>query len=414
MLIYKEKIHNQRNRPLLKVSFWVFLMAFLTPLVFAQTQAPTLTITEVMYNPAGEDMIMVAGRWRSRQWLELYNPTASPVEIISGIGEEVWTFIDSTGTHFFAKTPAQGDLIIAPGEYIVLAGDAYVFLQEYPWYTGTVIDLRMELQHQYDFIQIKGPKGEVISQTIWSYNIGGNGNGKTLEFYGRDNVKESLFVGGTPGKANISPYPLISPNPASPEPSPVIPKETITTKPYPQALSLGKVLINELFPGTPTQAGWVELRSLEPYPIDINGWKIKNLKQSFVIPTSTIISAYGFLVIEQIDPSQSGDVIDLYNHQGTLLFEVEYETPISPFLSVARFPAGWAITSTPTKTHDNIFTVPPTPLNSPIIIEANLLSSPTSTILSQVFDGKLPLLPALMTAIIGTLVFIAIKRRFTW
>ena len=377
------------------------------PFAHGQIPWPPLVITEVMYDPAGEDSILVSGRPQSRQWIEIYNQSSLPITILGGIGEEVWTFLDSTGTHFFAKTPARGTLTVAPQEYIVLAGDAYVFQQEYPWYTGTVIDVRMELQHQYDFVQIKNDRGEVMAQALWSYNIGGQGNGKTLEFYSRDDVRESVLIGGTPGQPNIpqNPTPLVSSQ------SPLVPRETITTEPYPHPLSVGKVIINELLPGNEYAPGWIELRNLEPYPVDIQGWKIKNLEKSFLIPTTTVVNAYEFLVIDTVQPSASGDVVQLYNNQGVLLFEVEYRTPIPGSWSVARFPAGWAITTTPTKSRDNTFSVPKTPIKSPIITETHPTTYPTSTLLSQLSADELPMVHAFITALGGTVLFIIIKRK---
>ena len=327
LILDKTTLFKKTFLSALTVSSWIMLVFFITPLAACgETQTPTLIITEVMYDPAGEDTVSLYGqpRPRNRQWLELYNQSSLPIEIKGGIGEAVWTFVDSTGTHFFAKSPAQGSLIIDPKQYIILAGDAYVFLQEYPGLSGTVIDVRMELRHDYDFIQIKNEKGEVMAQALWSYNIGANGNGKTLEFYGRDDVRESILTGCTPGGPN---HPQ-NPGPVLVSPSPLLPKETITTEPYPRPLLMGKIVINELAPDSAGRPGWTELRNTEPYPVDINGWRLNSLEKSFVIPTTTVINPYGFAIFSLIVPSPAGDVIKLFNRQNALIFEVEYETPI--------------------------------------------------------------------------------------
>lgn len=390
----------------------VILMLSNCQFALAQHNQLALTVTEVMYDPAGEDTVISYGQTRTRQWIEVFNPSSSAIEIVGGIGEEVWTFIDSTGTHFFAKTPARGSLIIAPGEYIVLAGDAYVFLQEYPWYKGTIIDVRMELQHQYDFIQIKNNHGEVMAQALWSYNIGGQGNGKTLEFYSKDDVRESILVGGTPGQPNNQQQP--TPTSGQPTPSPVIPKETITTEPYPRPLSFGKIIINELFPGGSIETGWIELRSLEPYAVNMNGWKIKTTKSSLVFASSTIIEPYGFIMVSSVSPSQTGDIITLINPANTPMFEVEYQSPIPQSWSVSRFPSGWAITTELTPLKDNILALPQALPQNPVIIETHPTTYPTSTLLSLLIAPEKPFLYALITAISGAIIFIIIKRKFTW
>ncbi len=319
--------------------FLIFLslnLAFIPALVFslAQVQAlenPPLLITEIMYNPAGEDEIILAGRQRNRQWLELHNPTDQLVTITGGLRDKIWTLLDSTGTHFLAKSAWQGAMSIAPGETIILAGDAQVFLQEYQNYTGTVIDAKMELAHDFEFIQLKNEEGKVMAQTPLSNNIGGDGNGKTVELYPDGTAGESEVIGGTPGKYIAQPSKPGFIPPVTASPSPIIPIEIIEPSPLPEDyLTSGRVVINEISGGA--QRKWLELKNLERYGISLTGWKIKAISTNQTLVLKQKIQAQGIVLISDLEKkislSGKAEKIQLFDSNNNLVFQVEYKSSL--------------------------------------------------------------------------------------
>ena len=61
--------------------------------VLAHTAYANLEITEIMYNPKGDDA--------NREWIELYNNGDESVTIISGKTDSAWRFDDgSSSLHY--------------------------------------------------------------------------------------------------------------------------------------------------------------------------------------------------------------------------------------------------------------------------------------------------------------------------
>lgn len=91
--------------------------------VWGQTTLAThLVINEVEYDGKG-----VSGTDAANEWIELFNPTSSPVvidgwQVDDGDGEGVWTIPDPTGGN---------DYIIPPLSFCVIANDADAFKAEY-------------------------------------------------------------------------------------------------------------------------------------------------------------------------------------------------------------------------------------------------------------------------------------------
>lgn len=393
---------------------------FCFPVLTKAESIPKLMMSEVMYNPAGEDKIIMNNRERSRQWIEIYNPNDSPITIIGGIGEKVWMLFDSTGAHFFAKTPLQGTMTIPAKEFAVLAGDANLFLQEYPSFKGTVIDVKMELQHLYDIVTIKDERGEVVMRGIWSSNLGGNGNGKTLEFSLDNTPYESSVIGGTPGMPNSIPKPteprqspLLLPSPTE---QPLLPPEVIAVSD--QELSFfqkGKVIINEIFLGDSSR--WIEIKNLDLYPINLTNWKLTAKSSGQQTFLSGSVSAQGLMVVKlpsSFVVQRNGDTLKLFDSSSQLIFQVEFTKPFPYSWSAARFDSIWKLTSKPTPNQENELLIPKS---------INYQEIPQEIVPDFAFKTQSPKITRknLSFVVLGTIIavffsvcFMLIKKRFTF
>ena len=84
-----------------------------------------LLITEVFYDSTN------AIPEEEHEWIELYNPTASPIGLTN------WSIIDAT--------PGSADtlptFVIEPGQFVIVAARTNVFFTHFPGYTGLVVEV---------------------------------------------------------------------------------------------------------------------------------------------------------------------------------------------------------------------------------------------------------------------------------
>ncbi|HUC89156.1 MAG TPA: lamin tail domain-containing protein [Candidatus Paceibacterota bacterium] len=102
--------------------------------VLAHTAYANLEITEIMYNPKGDDA--------NREWIELYNNGDESVTIISGKTDSAWRFDDgSSSLHYI------NDQLVIPAEgYAIIASNKTTFISEYS-FSGLVADTSMSLDN---------------------------------------------------------------------------------------------------------------------------------------------------------------------------------------------------------------------------------------------------------------------------
>ena len=85
-----------------------------------------ILISEIMYNPAGDDYSTAAGIQFNREWVELYNSGSTTIDV-SG-----WQFGEAQSGVFASPFPAG--TTIAPGKALVVTGNAATFDSQ--WGTG--------------------------------------------------------------------------------------------------------------------------------------------------------------------------------------------------------------------------------------------------------------------------------------
>lgn len=196
------RVKNKNNFLLFAIMPAVFLVGFFffSISIAADTD---LIITEIMFDPDGSDS--------GREWIELYNPTESDIKIKSGTcTTSCWRFIDqfkegmpdSSHRHSFSE-----DATIKPKEFLIVANDKNLFLENHPEYAGPVAKSSFSLPNESSTLALSNDGGKsYFAKTEYEKSWGASGNGKTLEkidFSKRNektNWQESFELGGTPGE----------------------------------------------------------------------------------------------------------------------------------------------------------------------------------------------------------------------
>ncbi|PIT90244.1 MAG: hypothetical protein COU22_03300 [Candidatus Komeilibacteria bacterium CG10_big_fil_rev_8_21_14_0_10_41_13] len=166
----------------------IFLTFFITKIVLA-TSTPQLLINEIMYDPQGADS--------DHEWLEVVNISENQDYLLS----EDWRIND--GSNHVLEV-VQGDLTISHGEYWVITDDAEVFLQDYPDFSGTLIDSVLSLNNSGESLMLSFDQGQTFfATTTYQVELGAGNNGRSLERIDLgQSWQESFMLGGTPGQAN--------------------------------------------------------------------------------------------------------------------------------------------------------------------------------------------------------------------
>ena len=152
------------------------LMSMLPAMVSAQSD---VKINEIMYNPPGTDADL--------EWIELYNNDAEAVNISD------WT-IDNNPI---------SDIVMQPGDYVVLARNKTAFDAYYGALSCSVIEVRLGLTNDPgDTIVLCNITGAEVDNVTYNASWGADENGKSLERNAAGGWAESLADGGTPCKLN--------------------------------------------------------------------------------------------------------------------------------------------------------------------------------------------------------------------
>lgn len=155
-----------------------------------------VTITEVMYNPAGND----AGR----EWIELYNNSSEAVELTSG--QKGWKVNDGAN-HILANA-----LTVPPGGFVIVAVNPPTFRTQYGS-ALSVVKSALSLNNTSGTLSLLDEKGEVVDTVSYTKDLGGFEDGMSLHRVG------SIFAAGTPN-------PGVAPAPGVPKDEPSTQKTT--------------------------------------------------------------------------------------------------------------------------------------------------------------------------------------------
>jgi hypothetical protein len=155
----------------------IFLFLFLS-----FQPAFALTITEIMYNPEGNDT--------GREWIEVFNNSSETINILSG--KNGWRINDGKN-HLFEE-----NLTVYPQEIFVIVQDKSLFLKDYPNFQGKMIQANFSLKNESGKIQIFDEQKRLRAEISYQSSCGGDGNGYSI-FFENNVCKENKIRGGTPG-----------------------------------------------------------------------------------------------------------------------------------------------------------------------------------------------------------------------
>lgn len=171
-----------------KLAF-IFILSLCVP---APARA-AVTISEIMYNPAGTD----AGR----EWVELYNSGPEDVTLVGGSGTGSWRITDSSN-HTITDPQGgvgRGSLTIPANGYLLLTSDPGVFAGEY---TGTysVAKASLSLNNTGTTVSLVDGTGSTLDSVTYATSQGGADNGTSLQ------MASSTWLQAlpTPGAANAA------------------------------------------------------------------------------------------------------------------------------------------------------------------------------------------------------------------
>ena len=146
-----------------KSNYALFIFLCITGVSVPSVAWATVTITEVMYNPAGSD----AGR----EWIELYNNDSESVEITSG--QKGWKVSDGSN-HILAQA-----LTVPPGGFVIIATNPATFRAQY----GNalfVVKSALNLTNTSGTLSLLDARGEVVDTVSYTKDLGGFEDGTSL------------------------------------------------------------------------------------------------------------------------------------------------------------------------------------------------------------------------------------------
>ncbi len=168
--------------------FVLLLFLFSLPMVDAD-----LIINEIMYNLQGDD--------GGHEWIEIYNNENEEIDL------EDWRFYEADMPHRLSLTQGDNE-IISENEYIIIANDAEIFLQDYENFEGTVLDSSFSLSNAGEYLALKDPEGNIVDELTYSSDWG-NREGYSIELINPTldndegiNWNSSQEESGTPGTQN--------------------------------------------------------------------------------------------------------------------------------------------------------------------------------------------------------------------
>lgn len=169
------------NRSVLYI-LTLMLVIFLFPSVsFA---APTLSITEIMYDAPGTDT--------GREWIEVYN-AGEPIDLVDIRLKE------NEVNHKITSHDGVQITQITNGEYVIIADNPAKFIVDYPTYSGKLFDSAFSLNNTGEGLSLTS--GEtVLDSVFYTPDLGAVGDGHSLQ------LNSAVFTPAkpTPGKENTT------------------------------------------------------------------------------------------------------------------------------------------------------------------------------------------------------------------
>ncbi|GIW67279.1 MAG: hypothetical protein KatS3mg096_147 [Candidatus Parcubacteria bacterium] len=146
-----------------------------------------LTITEIMYNPEGNDL--------GREWIEVFNNSDQIIQILSG--KNGWRINDGKN-HLFEES-----LTVGPQEIFIIVQDKNLFFKDYSDFKGKLVQANFSLKNESGIIQIYDNNKNLLAGANYQSSCGGNNDGYSIIFE-NGVCKENKIKGGTPGSLLVA------------------------------------------------------------------------------------------------------------------------------------------------------------------------------------------------------------------
>jgi hypothetical protein len=148
-----------QNKKLFLIAF-IFLTLFLSGKVYANPQ-----ITEVMYDVSGTDT--------NREWIEIYNPDNTALDLTK------LKFFEANTNHTI--TASVGNGVLDPQGFAVLADKPDNFKTDFPGYTGQILDSTFSLSNSGENLALKAADGTILDSITYDPLLGAGGDGNSLQ-----------------------------------------------------------------------------------------------------------------------------------------------------------------------------------------------------------------------------------------
>lgn len=159
----------------------IVLIGFIISLLFPLISHAQISISEIMYDPAGSDS--------KREWIEVFNEGTSDIDLTK------WFFLEN---NVFHKIVAHTDSILKAGQYAVIADSVADFLNDYSGFAGLVFDSAFTLNNTGEPLSIADPNKEIIDAFTYTSEMGANSDGNSLQL----NNGVAITAQPTPGALN--------------------------------------------------------------------------------------------------------------------------------------------------------------------------------------------------------------------
>lgn len=303
-----------------------------------------IIINEIMYDLEGSD--------GGHEWVEIKNISAENVNLNG------WRFNDGSN-HSLNEPPkngGQGSLIIPSGGYAVLGDKADIFLIDHPGFTGIVIDTVMSLTNTAATLKLIDVSGSVIDEVSYSKEMGGNGDGHSLERINNASGQlcPSQSLGGSPDFDN-SPDCYSEPSPTAT----IVATPSISATPSPNLDAslagdeaavetpkaiVAELIINEFIPnpaGSDEENEWIEIYNAGQDDVNLAGWKLQDASGKIYNFDAEAIKAKDYLVLSRnktkISINNDAETLSLIAPDSTEAFKISFSAGSKEGYSFSRF-----------------------------------------------------------------------------
>ena len=322
----------------------------------AKAQNLPFLISEIMYNPEGNDT--------DREWIEVFNQSNRTFYLKSG--RSGWRINDGEN-HLF-----KDEVTIYPQEIFVIAQDKNKFLSEYSEFKGKLVSANFSLKNTSGRIQIFDENKNLLAEIGYQNSCGGDNNGYSIVFQ-NGICQENKTKKGTPGIypenlkietsienqqffsqtiTNTATFTEQKINTSTIQEIQEATDETFLEKQIPSL----NLYISEFLPnpqGNDTGQEFVELYNYGDEEIDLNDFILEIGKKK--IKLQGIIEPKEYFVITNKDYNfyirNQGETLSLY-YKDQKIFSISYQGKAPEDKSFSKFENNWQFTK-PTPGKEN-------------------------------------------------------------